>query len=476
MPGVFLWYTEAMDTKQEKLRNLPKADVIMDLPILQPFLASAGRKTALEAVRKAVDEMRQDILSGDDPDIRPEAAAARASRILEKEDRPSLRPVINATGIILHTNLGRAQLNRQAAEKAAKIACNYSTLEYDPVKGARGSRHDHVGKLLAQVTGAEDAMVVNNNAAATLLCLVSLAYKKEVVVSRGELVEIGGSFRVPEIMEQGGTVLKEIGTTNKTHFADYERAIGPNTAALLKVHPSNYRVIGFTEDVPAEQLAELAHSKGLPLIYDLGSGLLHDLSSYGLDEPTAQKALAAGADVILFSGDKLLGGPQAGIIAGKKEYIEKMKKHPLARVVRVDKMTLAALEETLRIYRDPKESLRKIPVLDMVTRPAEELRETAQGFAAGLTAEGLKASVGIREDVARVGGGSAPMLDLKTWCVWIRPEEMSVDALQEKLRLWEMPIVARISEGELLLDMRTLSTGDLVAVRIALIDILGIRN
>ena len=318
--------------------------------------------------------------------------------------------------------------------------------------------------------------MTGRNACATLLCLVSLAYKKEVVVSRGELVEIGGSFRVPEIMEQGGTVLKEIGTTNKTHFADYERAIGPNTAALLKVHPSNYRVIGFTEDVPAEQLAELAHSKGLPLIYDLGSGLLHDLSSYGLDEPTAQKALAAGADVILFSGDKLLGGPQAGIIAGKKEYIEKMKKHPLARVVRVDKMTLAALEETLRIYRDPKESLRKIPVLDMVTRPAEELRETAQGFAAGLTAEGLKASVGIREDVARVGGGSAPMLDLKTWCVWIRPEEMSVDALQEKLRLWEMPIVARISEGELLLDMRTLSTGDLVAVRIALIDILGIRN
>ena len=476
MPGVLLCYTCAMDTKHEKLRNLPKADVIMDLPVLQPFLASTDRKTALEAVRKAVEEMRSELLSGADPDISAETAAARACEILAKEDRPSLRPVINATGVILHTNLGRARLTPRAAQQAAKIACSYSTLEYDPEKGERGSRHDHVGKLIAQVTGAEDAMVVNNNAAATLLCLVSLAYKKEVVVSRGELVEIGGSFRVPEIMEQGGTVLKEIGTTNKTHFADYERAIGPDTAALLKVHPSNYRVIGFTEDVPAEQLAELAHSKGLPLIYDLGSGLLYDLSSYGLDEPTAQKALAAGADVILFSGDKLLGGPQAGIIAGKKEYIDRMKKHPLARVDRVDKMTLAALEETQRIYRDPREALRKIPVLDMVTRPAEELRETAQGFAAGLTAEGLKAAVGIREDTARVGGGSAPMLDLATWCVSILPEEMSVDELQEKLRHWEMPVVTRIAEGKLLLDLRTMSEGDLVAVRIALIDILGLKN
>ena len=465
-----------MDTKQEKLRNLPKTDLLMDLPLMQPFLASAGRKTALEAVRKAVEEMRQALLSGADPDISLEAAAARAYEILRKDDQPSLRKVINATGIILHTNLGRALLNRQAAEKAANIACSYSTLEYNVELGQRGSRHDHVGKLIAQVTGAEDAMAVNNNAAATLLCLVALAYKKEVVVSRGELVEIGGSFRVPEIMEQGGTVLKEIGTTNKTHFADYERAIGENTAALLKVHPSNYRVIGFTEDVPAEQLAQLAHSKGLPLIYDLGSGLLHDLSSYGLDEPTVQKALAAGADVILFSGDKLLGGPQAGIIAGKKEFIDKMKKHPLARVVRVDKMTLAALEETLRIYRDPKEAMHKIPVLDMVTRPAEELRTEAQGFAAGLAAEGLNAYVGIREDTSRVGGGSAPMLDLATWCVWIKPQTMTVDELQERLRLWEMPIITRISEGELLLDLRTMSQGDLVVTRMALIDILGLKN
>lgn len=465
-----------MDNKQEKLRNLPKADVVMELPVLRDFIASNGRKMALEAVRKAVEEMRQALLTGEDPDVSPEAAAARACAILKTEDKPSLRPVINATGIILHTNLGRARLNRRAAEKAAEIACSYSTLEYDAQTGKRGSRHDHVSRLIARVTGAEDAIAVNNNAAATLLCLVALAYKKEVVVSRGELVEIGGSFRVPEIMEQGGTVLKEIGTTNKTHLADYERAIGPDTAALLKVHPSNYRVIGFTEDVPAEQLAQLAHSRGLPLIYDLGSGLLEDLSSYGLDEPTAQKALAAGADVILFSGDKLLGGPQAGIIAGKKEYIEKMKKHPLARVVRVDKMTLAALEQTLRIYRDPKEALQKIPVLSMVTRPAGELRTTAQGFAAGLAAEGLNAQFGIREDVARVGGGSAPMLDLATWCVWVRPLGMSVDTLQEKLRHWKMPIIARISENEVLLDLRTLSEGDLVVLRIALIDILEIRN
>lgn len=465
-----------MDAKNEKLKNLPKADVVMELPVLRTFLSSAGRKTALEAVHRAIDEMRKALLSGGDPDISAEAAAARACEILEEEDKPSLRPVINATGIILHTNLGRARLNRQAAEKAAEIACSYSTLEYDAEEGKRGSRHDHVSRLICQVTGAEDAIAVNNNAAATLLCLVSLAYRKEVIVSRGELVEIGGSFRVPEIMEQGGTVLKEVGATNKTHLRDYERAIGPDTAAVLKVHPSNYRVIGFTEDVPAQQLAELAHANGLPLIYDLGSGLLEDLTSYGLDEPTAQKALAAGADVILFSGDKLLGGPQAGIIAGKKEFIEKMKKHPLARVVRVDKMTLAALEQTLRIYRDPKEAMEKIPVLSMVTRPAAELRDTAQGFAAGLAEAGLNARFGIREDVARVGGGSAPMLDLKTWCVWVKPSCMSVDSLQEKLRHWKMPIVTRISEDELLLDMRTLSTGDLVVLRIALIDILEEGN
>ncbi|MBQ2096183.1 MAG: L-seryl-tRNA(Sec) selenium transferase [Firmicutes bacterium] len=465
-----------MDMKHEKLKNLPKADVVMEIPVLREILASTDRKTALEAVRKAVEEMRRALLDGGDPDISAEAAAARACAILRAEDKPSLRTVINATGIILHTNLGRALLNRQAAEYAAEIACSYSTLEYDAEEGKRGSRHDHVNRLIARVTGAEDAIAVNNNAAATLLCLVSLAYRKEVVVSRGELVEIGGSFRVPEIMEQGGTVLKEVGTTNKTHFADYERAIGPDTAALLKVHPSNYRVIGFTEDVPAEQLAELAHSKGLPLIYDLGSGLLEDLSSYGLDEPTAQKALAAGADVILFSGDKLLGGPQAGIIAGKKEYIEKMKKHPLARVVRVDKMTLAALEQTLRIYRDPKEALKKIPVLEMVTKPASELKTTAQGFAAGLAEAGLQASVGIREDVSRVGGGSAPMLDLKTWCVWVKPQTMSVDELQERLRHWKMPIVTRISEGEVLFDLRTLTTGNLVLLRMALIDILSIGN
>ncbi|MCR4804459.1 MAG: L-seryl-tRNA(Sec) selenium transferase, partial [Clostridia bacterium] len=280
----------------------------MELPLLRELSASTGRKTALEAVRKAVDEMRYALLNGEEADVSPEAAAARAAVILEETDQPSLRPVINATGIILHTNLGRARLAKSAAEKASQIACSYSTLEYDLQKGERGSRHDHVGRLIAHVTGAEDAMVVNNNAAATLLCLVSLAYRKEVIVSRGELVEIGGSFRVPEIMEQGGTVLKEIGTTNKTHLADYERAISPDTAAILKVHPSNYRVIGFTEDVPAEKLAQLAHGRGLPLIYDLGSGLLKDLSSCGLDEPTAQKALAAGADVILFSGDKLLGG------------------------------------------------------------------------------------------------------------------------------------------------------------------------
>ncbi|MBQ1579744.1 MAG: L-seryl-tRNA(Sec) selenium transferase, partial [Firmicutes bacterium] len=370
-----------MDTKQEKLRNLPKADVIMDLPVLQPFLASAGRKTALEAVRKAVDEMRQDILSGDDPDIRPEAAAARACRILEKEDRPSLRPVINATGIILHTNLGRARLNPQAAEKAAQIACSYSTLEYDPVRGARGSRHDHVGKLLAQVTGAEDAMVVNNNAAATLLCLVSLAYKKEVVVSRGELVEIGGAFRMPDVMASAGARMVEVGTTNRTHPADYQQAFNERTALVMKVHTSNYAVQGFTSSVDESVLAPLCRARGVPLATDLGSGSLIDLAAYGLPrEPLPQEMLRAGCDVVTFSGDKLLGGPQAGLIVGSKAAVGRIRKFPMKRALRMSKLPLAALEATLMLYLQPERLVRDLPTLRHLTRPQSQILAMAEAL------------------------------------------------------------------------------------------------
>lgn len=436
-------------------------------------LETTDRKTVLNAVRKALDELRKQLLSGDSPDISPDAVACRAAEILDRDDLPSLRPVINATGIILHTNLGRARLNSRAAQRAAQMACSYSTLEYDLQRGERGSRHDHCAGLIAEILGTQAAMVVNNNAAATLLCLVALSCGKEVIVSRGELVEIGGSFRVPEIMKQGGTTLREIGTTNKTHFSDYEEAICERTGALMKVHTSNYRIVGFTDAPDAAELADLAHSNGIPFIYDLGSGLLCDLSHLGIDEPTAQKALEIGADVVLFSGDKLMGGPQAGIIAGKKKYIDLMKNHQLARVVRVDKMTLAALEETMRIYRDPKRAAAQIPVLSMVTRPREELSRMAENFAAMLNSLGLDAEFSDSDSIARIGGGSAPMLDIPSSCVTIETSRFSSDELAERLRLRALPIIVRINEGRVLIDMRTVSEEELAEIRLALIDILA---
>ncbi len=460
-----------MDKINEKLKKLPAADAVMESRELAGKLETTDRRTVLDAVRKALEMLRRQLLAGAFPEMSPDAVARSAAVILDSEDLPSLRPVINATGIIIHTNLGRAKLNSRAAERAAQIACSYSTLEYDLQRGERGSRHDHCAGFIAEILGAEAAMVVNNNAAATLLCLVALSCGKEVIVSRGELVEIGGSFRVPEIMKQGGTTLREVGTTNKTHFSDYQEAICEKTGALMKVHTSNYRIVGFAEVPEASQLAELAHLHGIPFIYDLGSGLLCDLNHLGIDEPTAQKALALGADVVLFSGDKLLGGPQAGIIVGKRKYIELMKNHQLARVVRVDKMTLAALEETMRIYRDSKRAALQIPVLSMVTKSPAELSQMAENFAALLNSLGLAAEFKAAESVGRIGGGSAPMLDIPGSCVTIETSMFSSDELAERLRLRAFPIIVRINEGKVLIDMRTVSEEELDEIRWALVEI-----
>lgn len=460
------------DISKEKLRNLPKVDQVLSRPELSVALEDHPRETVVEAVRGAVADMRKAILEGRDINVSEETAANIALYRLEKSEVRSLRRVINGTGIVLHTNLGRARLPRSVAEAVSSIAQGYSTLEYDVEKGVRGSRHDHINKLICRITGAEDAIAINNNAAATLMVLMALAHRKEVVVSRGELVEIGGAFRVPDIMKVGGTILKEVGTTNKTHLYDYERAIGENTGAVMKVHTSNYRILGFTEDVPAEQLAKLAHDNGLPMIYDLGSGLILDLQSYGLDEPTVASAFKAGADVVLFSGDKLLGGPQAGIIAGKKQYIDILKKHPLARAMRLDKMTLCALEETFRIYEDPENAKKEIPVLNMITRPADEVRTKAARFAGRLRNVGISADISIMHGIGRVGGGSAPMLNLDTWAVAIVPQKMSVDKLAESLRGWVVPIISHVQDGCLLLDMRTIADDELDVTARALIDIL----
>lgn len=439
-----------------QLRNLPKVDELLKRGDVAAWMDRAPREVVVEAVRCALDEARERLLSGNDADADADSIVASAFSILETSERRSLRRVINATGILLHTNLGRARLAERAARGAAEMAGNYSTLEFDMNTGERGSRHDHVSDLIARVTGAQAAMVVNNNAAATLLCLAAIGAGREIVVSRGELVEIGGSFRIPEIMELGGTVLREVGTTNQTHLYDYERAIGEQTAALLKVHTSNYRIVGFVREVGIKELAPLARSNNLPLIHDLGSGLLIDLAEHGLSEPTVGRSLADGADLVLFSGDKLLGGPQAGILVGKKKWIEQMKQHPLARVVRVDKMTLAALEETFRLYLDPQEALRSIPVLAMIAASMEDLKRRAESIIAGLgSCEGARFTV--EESIGRIGGGCAPMMDVPGISVAVEPLAMNALELEIRLREQELPVIARISEGRVLLDMRTIS-------------------
>lgn len=459
-----------MDIK-EKLRALPKVDELIRLPEMEELITGTSREVAVNIIRESIDAIRKSILAGEDVQADESAVIRAVKGKLESTDKRSLRRVINGTGILLHTNLGRAKLANRITDNVVRVLKGYSTLEFNLEDGKRGSRHDHVSALIASVTGAEAAMVVNNNAAATLLCLLALAHGKEVVVSRGELVEIGGSFRVPEIMETGGTTLREVGTTNKTHLFDYEKAIGENTAALLKVHTSNYRIVGFTSDVEIKDLCALANEHSIPMIYDMGSGLLVDLQMYGVDEPTVGKALEEGADVVLFSGDKLLGGPQAGIIVGKKEYIEKMKKHALARVVRVDKMTLAAIEETFRVYRDKKQALSEIPVLSMISTSQESLILKAEAMIEGLTTACSNVAFSWLEEVGRIGGGTAPMLDLKTIAVAIEPSEMNVAELEVLLRGQEIPIISRIANGKLLLDMRTISDDEILLVSKVILDI-----
>ena len=439
----------------ELLRALPKVDVLCQTRELTGLRQEYGDKAVAEAVRQVLAELRRQILAGNLQSLPASDLLYRNIRAcVVQNDLPSLRTVINGTGIILHTNLGRACLSEKAAQAAADAARGYSNLEYDIAKGQRGSRYVHIEDLLCRLTGAESALVVNNNAAAVLLTLSALTQGGQVVVSRGELVEIGGSFRVPDIMEACGAQLKEVGTTNKTHLADYEKAINPDTRALMKVHTSNYRIVGFTETPSLSSLVELGHKNGLPVIEDLGSGCLVDLNRFGIhDEPSVQDSLKAGVDVVSFSGDKLLGGPQAGIILGKKTYIDILKKHPLTRAMRVDKMTLAALEATLRSYESgcPEE----IPVLDMLGASAETLRQKAELLASLLAEAGISASVVPVE--GRVGGGSVPNRSLPSFAVTLTGD---VNALEEKLRLGLRPIIGRIHNDAYLLDVRTLREED----------------
>ena len=440
---------------KELLRRIPKVDELLRDPALAESLAQYGDRAVTDAIRSELDALRRKILSGEIT-ASPEHDALCRQIILhvQRNVLPSFRRLLNGTGIILHTNLGRSCLSEKAAWAVYEASRSYSNLEFDLETGKRGSRYSHVEGILCRLTGAESALVVNNNAAAVLLVLSALTQGGQVIVSRGELVEIGGSFRIPEIMESCGAQLKEVGATNKTHLRDYESAIHESTKALMKVHTSNYRIIGFSETPDLSELVELGHRYNLPVIEDLGSGCLVNLNRFGIhDEPSVQDSLKAGVDVVSFSGDKLLGGPQAGIILGKKKYLDILKKHPLNRAMRVDKMTLAALEATLQSYENGTEE--EIPVIKMLSAPEETLRQKAEKLAAMLHAAGIEVQVIPTE--GRVGGGSVPNHGLPSYAVAF---ERDVNVLEERLRRGSPPIIGRIHEGKYLLDVRTLFEAD----------------
>ena len=443
----------------ELLRKIPKVDELLRTPALAEAIEMYGDRAVAEAIREELGELRQGILARQ-TDFVPQwdTLCRQVSKRVQRNAMPSFRRVINGTGILLHTNLGRACLSEKAARAVYEASCGYSNLEYDLQTGKRGSRYSHVEDILCRLTGAESALVVNNNAAAVLLILSALTQGGQVVVSRGELVEIGGSFRIPEIMEACGARLKEVGATNKTHLRDYENAICEQTRALMKVHTSNYRIIGFSETPALADLVKLGHSRDLPVIEDLGSGCLLDLNRFGIhDEPTIQDSIRAGVDVVSFSGDKLLGGPQAGIILGKKKYLDILKKHPLNRAVRVDKMTLAALEATLSSYETG--SPEEIPVIAMLGAKPEALLRKAEYLAKLLEDAGIDTQIIPTE--GRVGGGSVPNQILPSYAVAF---EKDVNKLEETLRKGLRPIIGRIHEGRYLLDVRTLMESDFAVI------------
>ncbi len=433
-------------------RDLPSVSSLLETAGVKHLLEEYPRSVVLDALRESVEAARN---AGGGRKTEQEWVDTIASSI-RNASRPSLRRVINATGVILHTNLGRAPLPGAAIRAIEQVAEGFSNLEYDIASGQRGSRYSHCVGLLTQLTGAEDALVVNNCAAAMVLTLNALAQRKEVLVSRGELVEIGGSFRIPDIMARSGAKLVEVGTTNRTHDDDYRRAITPKTGAIVKVHRSNFAIEGFTADVSVDRLVFIAAEHGLPVIHDLGSGLMLPLDQYGIaGEPTAPSAVASGATLVLMSGDKLLGGPQAGIVLGKSAFVAKLRKNPLARAMRVDKLTLAALEATLRLYLDQKQALKQIPVLSMLTEKVETIERRAHSMADALRARGIAAEV-VPSD-ASVGGGAFPTAKIPS-----RALSIGADAahLEEALRLGDPAVIGRISEGKLLLDLRSVMPGE----------------
>lgn len=454
-----------MNRKQELLSRLPSVDEVLKSEQGMQWLETYPRRYVLAAVREGIDLRRREILEGTTTEVGMESLVHDITLRVKRLASLSLRPVINATGIVIHTNLGRSVLSERVMENVRRVAAGYSNLEYDLGSGKRGKRYTHIKRLLREVTGAEDGFAVNNNAAAVFLCLSALAKGREVIVSRGELVEIGGSFRVPDVMAHSGALLHEVGTTNKTHVHDYENAVHETTALLLKVHQSNYRITGFTEDVPIEKLVALGHGRGIPVMYDLGSGCLINLKPYGIhSEPAVQEIMKSGVDLVTFSGDKLLGGPQAGLIVGKRELIEKLQKNPLARAVRIDKLTLAALEATLMEYADEERAKERVPTVKMLLEDPAKIKARAKKIALLLKRDLKDASIGIGKDSSQAGGGSLPEVNFPTYAVEIRPEKISVNVLEERLRIGEPAIITRIRGDSVIIDARTIDGSEVAVV------------
>ena len=446
---------------KELLRRLPKIDELLQEEVIQEHLGSSMRVLVLDSLRETIESYRKAILSGEIESLTKEEIIIASIKLLSKKNSPKLKKVINATGTVVHTNLGRSLLSKGAIEKVIDVAENYNNLEYDIEKGKRGSRYSHIEDILIKITGAEAAMVVNNNAAAVMLVLDTLSREKEVIVSRGQLVEIGGSFRVPEVMKFSGARLVEVGTTNRTHLYDYEDNISENTGVLLKVHTSNFKIMGFTEEVSIEDLVRLGNEKHIPVVEDIGSGVLIDYSKYGfVYEPTVQESIRKGIDVVTFSGDKMLGGPQAGIIVGKKAYIDRMKKNQLTRALRIDKMTLAALEGTMQHYLEEAEAIKNIPTLNMLLCPKAELKKRAQKLKRKLQNKTDKFTFTIADDYSMVGGGSMPTEKMETYVIKIKSESFTALKIEESLRMNEVSIIVRINNNEVIIDLRTLFEKD----------------
>lgn len=456
-----------MDEKRkELLKTIPKIDDIISLLEKRGIHGRASHDIVRDACRTVVQKFRERILNATDRELpaglSDEQAADEAQKIIDDLHSYKLRPVVNATGVILHTNLGRAPLCPEAIERIVEVGRGYSNLEFDLAKGERGLRYDHVGELICRLTGAPDALIVNNNAAAVLLVLNTLADGREAIVSRGELIEIGGEFRIPEVMGKSNSILREVGTTNRTRLSDYEKAIGPDTGVILKVHTSNYRIVGFTEEADLVSLVALGKKNNIPVFDDLGSGCLVDLDRYGLEhEPTVREVLATDVDVITFSGDKLLGGPQAGIIVGKKDIIARIKKNPLNRALRIDKFTLAALEATLMHYLVPEEAATKLRTLRALTEPAQDVRKRARKLLQKIRRAGIPGiTAGLGQAVAAAGGGSLPAQNIPSTVVSVRSDKLTPARLEAGLRRAPVPVLVRVDENEILIDLRTVTESE----------------